>query len=589
MRPADNVRIGGAKERKRSVAGSHDAIAAAGAKNTESYDLIVIGGGGAGLSAALFGTLNGARVLLLESTEYVGGTTAFSGGTIWIPNTFHAAAVNAQDSVEQAETFLHNALGNYAAGDMIRAFLEAGPRAVELLDRDTDVKLRPYPLHPDYISDLPGATMKGRALEPVPFDGRLLGDKFDLVRPPIPEFTILGGMMVDRNDIAHLLNLKKSWASFRYSLALVARYARDRLRHKRGARLTMGNALIGRLLHSFLKRGGTVWTQAQVDRLITEDGRIAGISLLRDGQRRDVHAVHGVILASGGFNRNPALRKELVPGVEIHTPGAPGHTGAALELALSAGARIGDRNVENVFWAPVSIRQRADGTKAVFPHFVFDRAKPGTVIVNRSGRRFFNESTSYHLTGKAMIEANRSEPCIPAFLIADHQAIKTYGLGMVRPGGSGMSFLLRDGYLVKGETLAELAGKLGIDAMQLDKTVATFNGYAATGIDPDFGRGTTAYERNLGDPKVGPNPTMRPLEKGPFYAVKLYPGDIGASAGLVTDARARVLGKNGPIDGLYAIGNDQNSIMAGLYPAPGITLGPAITFAYIAVQDALAA
>ncbi|MGO4283173.1 FAD-dependent oxidoreductase [Bosea sp. TAB14] len=571
------------------MAGSPDGIASAAAKDANVYDLVVIGGGGAGLTAALFGTLRGARVLLLESTEHVGGTTAFSGGTIWIPNTFHTAEVGTQDSVEQAETYLHAALGNYAAPDMIRAFLEAGPRAVELLDRETDVKLRPYPLHPDYISDLPGSTMKGRALEPVPFDGRLLGDKFDLIRPPIPEFTILNGLMVDRNDIAHLLNLKKSWASFRYSLALVARYARDRLSRKRGARLTMGNALIGRLLHSFLQRGGTVWTEAQVDRLIEEDGRIAGVSLLRNGGRQDIHAVHGVILASGGFNRNPTLRKELVPDAEIHTPGAPGHKGAALELALNAGARMGDRNVENVFWAPVSIRQRADGTKAVFPHFVFDRAKPGTIIVNKAGRRFFNESTSYHLTGKAMIEAHRNEPSIPAFLIADHQAIKTYGLGMVRPGGSGMPFLLKDGYLVKGETLAELASKLGVNAPQLQKTVETFNGYAATGIDPDFGRGTTAYQRNLGDPKHGPNPTMRALENGPFYAVKLYPGDIGASAGLVTDAHARVLGKDGPIAGLYAIGNDQNSIMAGLYPAPGITLGPAMTFAYIAVQNALAA
>lgn len=571
------------------MARSSGSIALAKGETEKLYDLIVIGGGGAGLSAALFGVLRGARVLLLESTEYVGGTTAFSGGTIWIPNTLHAAAVGAQDSVEQAEVFLHNALGNYASGDAIRAFLTAGPRAVEVLDRETDVKLRPHPLHPDYLSELPGATMKGRALEPIPFDGRLLGDNLDLVRPPIPEFTILGGLMVDRVDIGHLLNMKKSWASLRYSASLVARYARDRLGHKRGVRLTMGNALIGRLLHSFLKRGGTVWTQARVDQLIEEKGKIAGVSLIRNGKRENIRAAQGVILASGGFNRNPTLRKELVPDVEIHTPGAPGHKGAAIELALGVGARIGDRNMENVFWAPVSIRKRSDGSTAVFPHFVFDRAKPGTLIVNKAGRRFFNESTSYHLTGKAMIEANRTDPCIPAYLIADHQAIKTYGLGMVRPGGSGMSFLIKDGYLLKGETLVELAQRLGIDATQLQKTVETFNGHAAAGLDPDFGRGTTAYERNLGDPKNGPNPTMRPLQNGPFYAVKLYPGDIGASAGLVTDAHARVLGKSGPIGGLYAVGNDQNSIMAGTYPAPGITLGPAIAFAFIAVEDALAA
>ncbi len=557
--------------------------------DANSYDLVVIGAGGAGLSAALFGAISGARVLVVESTEYVGGTTAWSGGTIWIPNTLHAAKVNQGDSITQAETYLHAAVGNYASHELIRSFLEEGPRAIDLLERESEVRLRPYPLHPDYISDLPGSTLNGRALEPIAFDGRLLGDKFDLLRPPIPEFTVLGGMMVDRNDINQLLNLKKSWKSFRHSLGLLTRHARDRLGHKRGTRLVMGNALIGRLLYSLLQRGVTIWTNAMVDRLDSEGGRITGLSLTRNGQRHDIHAKRGVILASGGFNRHPKLRKELVPDVEIYTPGAPGHKGAALELALAAGARMGERNMENVFWAPVSVRQRPDGTTAVFPHFIFDRAKPGTLIVNAGGRRFLNESTSYHLIGKAMIEASRTAPSIPGYLIADHAAITAYGLGMVRPGGSGMEPLLKDGYLTRGATIGELAGKLGIDAAQLQATVAQFNGYAASGNDPDFGRGVTAYQRNLGDPKVGPNPTMRALDRGPFYALKLYPGDIGASAGLATDAKARVLGADGPIGGLYAVGNDQNSVMAGTYPGPGITLGPGITFAYVAVKDALAA
>lgn len=559
------------------------------ANDADSYDIVVIGAGGAGLSAALFGAIRGAKVLVVESTEYVGGTTAYSGGTVWIPNTLHAPKVNRTDSIDQAETYLHAALGNYASPEMIRTFLEEGPRAIELLDRETEVKLKPYPLHPDYISDLPGSTVNGRALEPVAFDGRLLGDKFTLLRPPIPELTVLGGMMVDRNDINQLLNLKTSWSSFRHSLGLIARHARDRIRHSRGTRLVLGNALVGRLLYSLIRRGVTIWTKASVDRLATERGRITGLSLMKDGQRHDIRARRGVILASGGFNRHPKLRKELVPDVEIYTPGAPGHTGAALELALAAGARMGEGNMENVFWAPVSVRKRPDGTTAVFPHFIFDRAKPGTLIVNVGGRRFLNESTSYHLIGKAMIEANRVAPSIPGYLIADQAAITAYGLGMARPGGGGLEPLLADGYLTKASTIAELALELGIDAAQLQATVATFNGYAASGVDPDFGRGMTTYQRNLGDPSVAPNPTMRPLKEGPFYALKLYPGDIGASAGLATDVHARVLGTEGPIEGLYAVGNDQNSVMAGTYPGPGITLGPAITFAYVAVEHVLAA
>jgi hypothetical protein len=452
------------------------------------------------------------------------------------------------------------------------------------------VKLRPYPLHPDYISDLPGSTLNGRALEPAAFDGRLLGDKFDLLRPPIPEFTVLGGMMVDRNDINQLLNLKKSWKSFRHSLGLLARHARDRISHKRGTRLVMGNALIARLLYSLIQRGVTVWTSAAVDRLNDEGGRITGVSLVKDGKRHDITARRGVILASGGFNRHPKLRKELVPNVEIYTPGAPGHKGAALELALAAGARLGERqHGERLLGAGLGAASGRTGRPPSSRTSSSTGPSPARLIVNAGGKRFLNESTLYHLIGKAMVEANRIAPSIPGYLIADHAAITSYGLGMVRPGGSGMEALLKDGYLTKAETMAELAGKLGIDPVQLQATVAQFNGHAASGADPDFGRGVTAYQRNLGDPKVGPNPTMRALSQGPFYAVKLYPGDIGASAGLTTDVHARVLGENGPIAGLYAVGNDQNSVMAGTYPGPGITLGPGITFAYVAVKDALAA
>ncbi len=263
-----------------------------------------------------------------------------------------------------------------------------------------------------------------------------------------------------------------------------------------------------------------------------------------------------------------------------------------LSLALAAGARLGSGNLDHAFWAPVSVRQRADGSRAVFPHFVLDRAKPGTVVVNQAGERFVNESTSYHRFGRAMFEARQGRsPSIPAYLIADARALKAYGLGMVRPGagGGGLRPFLDDGYLVTGRTLDELATHLGIDPAALARTVARMNTHARAGHDPDFGRGRTDYQRNLGDATFAPNPTLGPIETAPFYAVRLYPGDIGAATGLQTDADARVHDAQGrPMRGLYAVGNDMQSVMGGTYPGPGITIGPGLTFAWLAARHAAA-
>ena len=278
----------------------------------------------------------------------------------------------------------------------------------------------------------------------------------------------------------------------------------------------------------------------------------------------------------------------LAKPVPEFSPAAPGATGALQDLALKLGARFGEGNYDNAFWSPVSLRQRPDGSMAVFPHFVLDRSKPGTVCVNAKGKRFVNEATDYHLFARAMFETNKREPSIPAFLIADAVALKAYGLGMVRPGGYGLKPFLADGYLTQGATLRELAHKLGIDADNLERTVAVMNGYAKTGIDPEFGRGSTPYHRAAGDPAVKPNPNLGPIATAPFYAVKLMPGDIGAANGLVTSDDAQVIGMaERPIGGLYAVGNEMQSCMGGTYPGPGITLGPGMTFAYRAVRHAL--
>ncbi|MDR5739611.1 MULTISPECIES: FAD-dependent oxidoreductase [unclassified Caballeronia] len=557
----------------------------------ESFDVVVIGAGGAGMSAALFAAIDGARVLLVESTEHVGGTTAYSAGTTWIPASMHMASVNREDSPATAEAFLTRAVGARSSAAMRRAFLDAGPKPVAHIEANSDVKYRARPFHPDYLSELEGSTLCGRALEPLPFDGRKLGRAFGLIRPPIPEFTVLGGMMIDRDDIAHLLRMTKSFASFKHAAKLLARHARDRIGSPRGTRLVMGNALIGRLLLSLMQRGVTVLTRTTVEALNKSERGIDGVTLVQGAERRRVAVTGGVILASGGFNRHPARRAAMLPGADAAwCPGAPGHAGRAQDLALAVGARFGEGALSHAFWAPVSVRKRADGTTAVFPHFLMDRGKPGMIVVDESGKRFLNENTSYHLFGIAMQKDDRASATVPAYLVTDSEGLRKYGLGMVRPGGKRLKPFIDDGYLTHAATLDELAAKLGIDQAGLADSVARMNRYAQTGVDPEFQRGATDYQRVNGDANwTGPNPCLGPIARAPFYAVRLYPGDIGAATGLVTDTSARVLNRDDqPIAGLYACGNDMQSVMGGVYPGPGITLGPGLAFAYLAGRHAAA-
>jgi succinate dehydrogenase/fumarate reductase flavoprotein subunit len=557
----------------------------------DSFDVVVVGAGGAGMSAALYAAVEGARVLLVESTDFVGGTTALSAGTTWIPCTHLAAGVNAGDTLANASTFLDNAVGNRSNAEVRAAFLAHGAAAVAQIEAHTHLKYRARPFHPDYLSELEGATTAGRALEPLPFDGRLLGDLFALVRPPIPEFTVLKGMMVDRDDISHLLSVRTSFASLAYATKIVLRHVGDRLRHPRGTRLVMGNALVGRLLLSLRERDVALMTRTQVTALTRDGTGVSALTLQQNRLTRTLHVRGGVILASGGFNRRPQRRAERLPGIaDTWSPCAPGNTGTLHGLAENVGAHYGPTGLSDCFWAPVSLRQRADGSTATFPHFVFDRAKPHMLTVDSTGRRFLNESTSYHLFGIAMQAANRTTPCIPAHLITDADGMHKYGLGMVRPGGMGLKAALADGYVTRGQTLAELAARLGLPAQTLEQTVGRFNGYGETGIDPEFGRGGTLYQRANGDAHwPGPNPSLGTIAKGPFYAVQLFPGDIGAATGFVTDPGGRALDTTGQaIPSLYACGNDMQSPMGGVYPAPGITLGPGLVFAFLAARDAAA-
>lgn len=552
------------------------------------YDVAVIGSGAAGLGAAVYAALDGAKVLLVERTEFIGGTSALSGGTVWAPGTRTGRSVNAEDSREKVSAFLDSAVGNFGNRDMREAFLDAAPEAIATLEDRTQVQFRPYPRHPDYEWDHPHATLNGRAIEPVPFDTRAMGAARDMIRPPIPEFTVLGGMNIDRVDIGHLLNRYKSATAFTHVAKTVTRYMRDKAVYGRHTRLVMGGALVARLLASALDLGVDILRSTEVTGLTQSEGAVNGLTLQQGDSHAAVAVTGGVILATGGFGRSAARRAAYLPAaLRAESPSAPGHTGTMHDMAFELGATYGTGNDQGAFWAPCSTRTRADGSTAVFPHFVLDRSKPGTVCVDLKGRRFVNETISYHAFGKAMLEGGPDTA--GAWIVTDAPTLAKFGLGMVHPGGENPKPYVEEGYLIEAASVAELAAKTGTDAALLQASLDDINAAAARGEDTTFGRGGSPYQRNNGDPTVTPNPTLGTIATAPFYAVRLQPADIGTAQGLRADTHARLLrADDSVIPGLYAAGNDLHSIMGGTYPGPGITLGPGLVFGYIAARDAVA-
>lgn len=552
-------------------------------RDGEAFDVVVAGSGAAGMTAALCASLQGLKVLLVERTDLIGGTTAYSAGSAWIPNTHHSRAIGAEDSHEAASTYLRTIAGNESSEEMRQAFLRTGPEALATLEASSAVRFFAKALHPDYYSHVEGATLRGRCLEPVPFDARALGDALPLLRPGLPEFLVFG-MPVDLADAEHLLRCHRSPASLAHVAKLLLRYGVDLARHGRSTRLVMGGALVGRLLLSLRQQNVPLALGTAVTRIERGASGVERVTLEQGSTRREVSIVRGLVSATGGFNRHPTLRESLMRQPTPSCPGAPGHTGAMLDLVLGIGGRLAPPRRNNGFWAPVTVKQRHDGSTAVFPLFHAHRGKPGFVIVNEAGRRFVNEALSYHPFVQALYDAHERETCLPAWLITDSVGLRKYGMGMVRPGGWAKARYIADGYLKVGATLAELGGRIGVDPVGLAETVAKLSAYAEAGKDPEFGRGDTDYQRiTAGDRAHGPNPSLGRIATAPFYAVRIHPGDIGAATGLVTDAHARVLDHDGlPIPRLYACGNDMDSVMGGNYPGPGITIGPGMTFAYAA-------
>jgi len=555
-------------------------------------DVIVVGSGAAGLATACTAREMGLDVVLLEKEPRYGGTTALSGAAIWIPLSRQALEAGADDSREAVLTYLKETIGPAADEPMLEAFVDTAGDALDFFERKTELRYRLRQVAPDYHCEKKGASAFGRVLDVVEYDGRELGTHFASLREPLPTHLVFGGMMVNRADVSTLLNFGRNRSATLRSLKLIGRYALDRLRGSRGTRLVVGSALVARLAHSVFKAGIPLELNAPVRGLLMEGGRVAGVQYLGpNGAQRSMRARRGVVLATGGFasdeTRSRAVRAQ--PEASHFSMAASSARGEGQEMALEAGARMADVGRNPHFCAPISLYKSASDATARFAHLTLDRAKPGVIAVDCTGRRFTNEADSYHRFGEALQSLALLTAGQPAaWLLCDKRALRRYGLGLARPAPAhlGNRRLIRDGYLIEAESIAALAARIDVPPEALAETVQRHNAFAETGRDEDFAKGETAHNRSLGDPSVEPNPCLAPLEHGPFYAIGLYSGDLGTAQGLTTDTRARVLFEEGDaIEGLYAVGNDMNSVMGGTYPAAGITLGPALTFAYIAARD----
>jgi succinate dehydrogenase/fumarate reductase flavoprotein subunit len=543
-------------------------------------DVVVIGSGGAGMTAATVAAGHGLDVLLAEKTSLFGGTTALSGGGIWVPCNPQSVAAGIQDSAERAFSYVETVVGPTLRKDLLSAFLENAPKMVEYLQAKTSVRFILQQGFADWHPQAPGFLASGRLLSPIDYDGRALGSYFALLRPPLAEFNAPGGMMIGLADMPHVTRFTKSFTSFKHMAKLGLRYAIDRLQFPRGARLTMGNALTARLLRSAVDLGVELWHDAPMERLIVEDGAVKGVIITKDGKTEEVRTRRGVVLASGGFSANPQMRYQYIPFPEHHVSLVPeGNTGDGITQAQQAGGQFDSENLSNAGWVVVSVLEKPDGTRSKFPHLFLDRGKPGCIAVNSLGRRFGNEATTN------LVQYMHETKSVPAHLICDHKFIKSYGLGLVRPGGFGLNRLIKAGYIITAPTLNELAARIGADPDGLKDTITKFNQYAAEGSDPDFQRGADKADFVMGDFEHKPNPCLGPIEHAPFYAVKIYPGDTTTTVGLKVDVDARVLKRDGtPISGLYAIGLDMNSLWRGRAPGHGGNNTLSLTFGYIAAR-----
>lgn len=555
----------------------------------EEFDVVVVGSGAAGLSAAVAAAHGGARVLLVEKASTCGGATAWSGGWMWTPRHRFARAAGVHEDIDAPRTYLRHRLGENFDEAKVTAYLEGAPKMVDFFEERTALKFVPGEKNADVHGATPGAAEGHRQVGPKPVRlTELGGDVATLLRRQLYATSFVGMGIMAGSDLQAFLHATRSAKAFVHCTTRVARHVFDLLIYRRGQSLVNGTALIGRLLRSALDAGVEIRVNTSAVELVTDAlGRVTGVRLAGPDDAYLVRTTRGVVLASGGFSHDRDLRREHFPrtptGDEHWTLTPAGSTtGDGLRLAEAVGGRLDTTVASPVAFCPVSLVPYPNGKSGIFPH-ILDRGKPGVIGVVSTGQRFVNEANGYHDYSLGMVAAAPEGEEVCSWLVADSAYMKYYPLGMAKPFPLPRQAYLSTGYLKKGDTLADLARACGIDPAGLEKTVARFNEGAREGVDPEFGRGTSAFNRYSGDPdNPWPNPSLAPLTKGPFYAVKVVPGSFGTFAGLVTDTESRVLdGDNNPVPGLYAVGVDQASVMGGHYPSGGINIGPAMTFGYL--------
>jgi len=539
-----------------------------------SKKVVVVGSGSAAFAAALAAKEAGLEPLIIESTAKLGGSSAMSGGGAWIPNNPLMLRAGTHDSYADARKYMDLTIGDVgpvSSPERRETYLREGPKMVEWLE-NLGFRYHYGKGYSDYYPELPGGSVTGRLLEPEPFDLKKLGtwkNKIN-ISLPIPVYTL---------DGVQIALAFRSFSAFLNTANVIGiRTLGSMIIGKKLAGI--GGALIGQLTYLALQRSIPIWTNCPMVGLIHENGTVQGVIVEKDGTRAEIRA-KAVILAAGGFARNNEMRQKYEPHpiTTDWTVATSGDHGDAIRAGIEIGAATA--LMDDAWWGPCFIDQKG---KSNF--MIWERSFPYSIIVDKSGKRFMNESASYVDCGHWQYERNKQVPAIPAFLIIDTHHHKYYPLGVGLPGAEPKEYF-ESGMLTKGETLAELAQKCGIDPQGLEETVQRFNAFATNGKDEDFHRGDSAYDRIYSDPRVKPNPNLAPLTKPPFYAVRVWPGDLGTKGGLLTNEFAQVLRKDGSIiQGLYAAGNTSASVMGHTYPGPGSTIGPAMVFGMIAGQHA---
>lgn len=535
----------------------------------------MVGSGAAGLTAAATAAKkHGLKVLVTEKSKWFGGTTAYSGGGCWVPANHHQHTLGVVDSREKADTYLHGLLGSRYDEGIVNSYLDNAPRMAKWVEDNTAMRFNPVPL-PDHDYFREGAT-KGRTLAPAPFDGRKLGARIKDIRYTLQGFKAFHSMQISLEEIPIMA---KPWASAR-NLIYVAkkfnRYVLDRLRYGKGTFLANGNAIVGSLMYTLIQNGAEFWNNSPATEIITDGGRVEGLVIAKDGKTIRVRASKGVVMASGGLGHSKEARA-FIPHEYCVSPST--NTGDGIRLGQAAGAVLPPPNPDNALYSPISLLQPKHGPVRKFAHFGFDRSKPGSIIVDINARRFINESEGHHQFVQKMHASNMTR----CFMIGDKKFLSKYGMGFALADPYPKWKVFSQNYLISAKTIPELAEKIGVPKENLVQTVKQSNENAARGKDPEFGRGDNEYDHVFGDPENKPNPSLGLCDQAPFYAITMYPGNVSTQYGLRTDRHARALGSDGkPIDGLYAAGNDNNSIWRGAYPSGGASVGPAMTFGFAA-------